>query len=78
MCPPPDLGFDMASPQILADITVNGRAIKAIDQPGKQAFLYVFDRVTGEPVWPVDDPAGRPAIVPRAAGNNKNPCCGDM
>ena len=29
---------------ILADITVNGRAIKAIAQPTKQAWLYVFDR----------------------------------
>ena len=48
-------GFDMASPPILADITVDGRAIKAVAQPGKQAFLYVFDRVTGEPVWPVEE-----------------------
>ena len=48
-------GFDMASPPILADITVGGRAIKAVAQPGKQAFLYVFDRVTGEPVWPIEE-----------------------
>ena len=36
----PIWGFDMASPPILADITVDGRPIKAIAQPGKQAFLY--------------------------------------
>ena len=48
-------GFDMASPPILADITVDGRAVKAVAQPGKQAFLYVFDRVTGEPVWPIEE-----------------------
>ena len=48
-------GFDMASPPILADIAVDGRAIKAVAQPGKQAFLYVFDRVTGEPVWPIEE-----------------------
>lgn len=48
-------GFDMASPPILADITVNGRAIKAIAVPGKQSFLYVFDRITGEPVWPIEE-----------------------
>ena len=48
-------GFDMASPPILADITVDGRPIKAVAQPGKQAFLYVFDRVTGEPVWPIEE-----------------------
>ena len=57
----PIWGFDMASPPILADITVDGRAIQAVAQPGKQAFLYVFDRVTGEPVWPIEErpvPAG--------------------
>ena len=51
----PIWGFDMASPPILADITVDGREIKAVAQPGKQAFLYVFDRVTGEPVWPIEE-----------------------
>ena len=54
----PIWGFDMASPPILADITVDGREIEAVAQPGKQAFLYVFDRVTGEPVWPIEE---RPA-----------------
>ena len=54
----PIWGFDMASPPILADITVDGRTIEAVAQPGKQAFLYVFDRVTGEPVWPIEE---RPA-----------------
>ena len=55
----------MASPPILADITVDGRAIKAIAQPGKQAFLYVLDRVTGEPVWPIEE---RPVPQSRRAG----------
>ena len=45
--------FDMAAAPILADITVNGRAIKAIAQPTKQAWLYVFDRSNGQPVWPI-------------------------
>ena len=45
--------FDMANPPILADITVNGRAIKAIAQPTKQSLLYVFDRTNGQPVWPI-------------------------
>ena len=48
-------GFDMACPPILADITVDGREIKAVAVPSKQAFLYVFDRVTGEPVWPIEE-----------------------
>ena len=37
------------------DITVNGKAIKAVAQPSKQAFLYTFDRTTGEPVWPIEE-----------------------
>jgi quinoprotein glucose dehydrogenase len=37
----------------LMDITVDGRARKAIAQPTKQGWLYTFDRVTGEPIWPI-------------------------
>ena len=47
--------MDIPCAPILADITVNGRAIKAVAQPTKQAFLYVFDRVTGQPVWPIEE-----------------------
>ena len=47
--------MDIPCAPILADIRVNGRTIKAIAQPTKQGFLYVFDRVTGEPVWPIEE-----------------------
>ena len=47
--------MDISSPPILADITVNGRTIKVVAQPTKQAWLYVFDRVTGQPVWPIEE-----------------------
>ncbi len=47
--------FDIPCAPILADITVNGRQIKAVAQPTKQANLYVFDRVTGQPVWPIEE-----------------------
>ena len=56
--------YDMSSAPILADITVNGRAIKAVAVPGKQAFLYVFDRVTGQPVWPIEERAVPQSDVP--------------
>ena len=45
--------WDVAAPPILVDITVNGKRIKAVAQVTKQAFTYVFDRVTGQPVWPI-------------------------
>jgi quinoprotein glucose dehydrogenase len=47
--------MDIPGPPTLADITVNGRQIKAIAQPTKQAWLYVFDRATGQPVWPIEE-----------------------
>src|SRR5688572_25473749 len=46
---------DIPCAPILVDLTVNGRAIKAVAQPVKQGFVYVFDRVTGEPVWPIEE-----------------------
>ncbi len=45
--------FDIPAAPILADITVDGRAIKAVAVPTKQGILYTFDRVTGQPVWPI-------------------------
>ncbi len=56
--------YDMSSAAILADITVAGRPIKAVAVPGKQGFLFVFDRVTGEPVWPIEERPVRPSDVP--------------
>ena len=47
--------YDPPTAPILMDITVDGRAIKAVTQLTKQAFAYVFDRVTGEPVWPIEE-----------------------
>jgi quinoprotein glucose dehydrogenase len=47
--------MDIPCAPILADIVVNGRTVKAVAQPTKQAFLYVFDRVTGEPIWPIEE-----------------------
>jgi len=50
--------MDISSAPLLADIKVDGRNIQAVAQPSKQGFLYVFDRVTGKPVWPIEE---RPA-----------------
>ena len=45
--------WDIAAPPVLVDITVGGKKIKAVAQVTKQAFTFVFDRVTGAPVWPI-------------------------
>ena len=47
--------MDIPCAPILADLTVDGRQIKAVAQPTKQSWVYVFDRVTGKPVWPIEE-----------------------
>ena len=47
--------MDIAAAPVLADVTVNGKAVKAVLESSKQAFLYAFDRVTGEPLWPIEE-----------------------
>src|SRR3984893_11770987 len=47
--------MDIPCAPMLVDITVNGRAIKALAQPTKQAFLYVFNRETGVPIFPIEE-----------------------
>ena len=47
--------MDLPCAPILVDITMNGRTIKAVAQPTKQAKLYVFNRETGEPIWPIEE-----------------------
>jgi quinoprotein glucose dehydrogenase len=47
--------YDFPAAPILVDITVNGRRINAVAQVSKQAFVYVFDRRTGVPVWPIEE-----------------------
>ena len=47
--------YDMPAAPILMDLMVDGRSIKAVVQITKQAFAFVFDRATGEPVWPIEE-----------------------
>jgi quinoprotein glucose dehydrogenase len=52
--------MDIPCAPMLVNIVVDGKPVKALAQPTKQAFLYVFDRVTGKPIWPiVERPAPR-------------------
>ena len=47
--------YDLASPPMLVTITVDGKKIDAVVQLTKQGFAFVFDRVTGKPVWPIEE-----------------------
>jgi quinoprotein glucose dehydrogenase len=56
--------YDVAAPPNLVDIKVNGRAIRAVAQVTKQGFTFVFDRLTGNPVWPIEERAVPASDVP--------------
>ena len=47
--------YDFPTHPNLVDVVVDGRPIKALVQVSKQAFVYAFDRVTGEPIWPIEE-----------------------
>jgi len=56
--------MDISSAPLLADINVDGKPVKAVALPTKQGFLYVFDRVTGKPVWPMEERPVEKGSVP--------------
>ena len=45
--------YDLPAAPVLMDVEIDGRQRKIVAQVGKQAFCYVFDRVTGDPIWPI-------------------------
>lgn len=48
----------------LLDVTVNGRLRKIVAQTTKQGWMYVFDRATGEPIWPIPETPVLQSAVP--------------
>ncbi len=56
--------WDNTNAPILADVTVDGRARRIVAQITKQGFVFVLDRVTGEPIWPIEERAVPKGDVP--------------
>jgi quinoprotein glucose dehydrogenase len=56
--------MDIPCAPILMDLVVDGRPIKAIGQPTKQGWIYTFDRMTGKPVWPIEERPVEKGTVP--------------
>jgi len=56
--------YDLAAPPNLVTITVDGNTIDAVAVVAKTGFTYVFDRVTGEPVWPIEEREVPASAVP--------------
>jgi quinoprotein glucose dehydrogenase len=47
--------WDFPAAPNLVDVVVNGQPVKALAQISKQGFTYVFNRETGEPIWPIEE-----------------------
>jgi quinoprotein glucose dehydrogenase len=47
--------WDNTNAPILADVTIEGRLRRIVAQITKQGFVFVLDRVTGEPIWPIEE-----------------------
>ena len=62
--------WDNIGPPMLGEITVDGTRIKAVMQANKAAFLYVFDRTNGRPVWPIEE---RPVPQSTVPGERSSP-----
>jgi len=56
--------MDISSAPLLMDVTVDGKPMKIVAQPTKQGILYMFDRVTGKPVWPIEEKPVEKGNVP--------------
>jgi quinoprotein glucose dehydrogenase len=62
--------WDLPSAPVLADVVIDGRLRKIAAQPSKQAWLYVLDRETGEPIWPIVE---RPVPQSSVPGEKTSP-----
>ncbi len=59
--------YDLPAPPNLVTVTHNGKRIDAVTVPTKQGFLFVFDRVTGKPLWPIEERAVPASSIPGEA-----------
>jgi quinoprotein glucose dehydrogenase len=62
--------YDLPAAPALVDLTVDGRRVRALVQITKQGFAFVFDRATGEPVWPIEE---RPVAQSTVPGERTSP-----
>jgi quinoprotein glucose dehydrogenase len=58
--------YDLPTPPMLMDLTVDGRQIPALIQNTKQGLIFAFNRETGEPIWPIEE---REVIQTEVPGN---------
>ena len=64
---------DFPSPPILLTVQRNGHAIDAVAQPSKQGFIYLFNRLTGEPLFPIENHSYPASNVPGEVAAKQQP-----
>ena len=62
--------YDFPTAGCLADVTIDGKPRKIIAQTSKQGFCYVLDRMTGKPIWPIEE---RPVPASNVPGERASP-----
>jgi len=65
--------YDPPTAPNLIDLTIDGKPVKAVVQVTKQAFAYVFDRITGRPVWPIEEQPVPASSVPGEQASKTQP-----
>jgi quinoprotein glucose dehydrogenase len=65
--------YDLGSPPTLLTVQVGGKKIDVVAAPSKIGFLYVFDRATGEPIWPIEEREVPPSDVPGERASSTQP-----
>ena len=65
--------YDLPAAPNLIDIRVNGKPVKAVAQVSKQGFVYVFDRVTGHPIWPIEERPVPQSTIPGERHPRRSP-----
>ncbi len=62
--------YDLSSAPLLMDVTINNQKRKVVALPSKESWLYVFDRETGKPIWPIEE---RPVPQSDVPGEKTSP-----
>ncbi|HEV8150842.1 MAG TPA: amidohydrolase family protein [Gemmatimonadales bacterium] len=65
--------YDLPAPPLLATVWRNGRVQELVAEPGKTGFLYVFDRLTGQPLWPIEERPVPASDVPGERASRTQP-----
>jgi quinoprotein glucose dehydrogenase len=65
--------WDLPCAPMLFDLRMNGRTVKALAQPTKSAFLFVLNRETGDPIWPIEERPVPQSDVPKEKSSPTQP-----